>query len=389
MPERTSRMSGEQLHALGKRAASRWASGRNPTLTEAVVEVAKEASGLNVEQVRRVVEFANTEAHSLEFRKQGADRVIDFSGGPASAADVLRSLNDGSAPGSYISGSGDYDRPPAGVKQSSDEEDAMIAALFPHSGHDLPDPLRAARALRSKIAGDRNRGEEVAYRLRGMVGDLIDRLTSHVKEATRDDLPLSEVARAWSSVGPDELVKIAFNEVTARLVREGVLEGFDEVVASLQKTAQVRPLNPAHPLLVEFRDYCEVSEKLAEALEADADALSALEWFDAFEKDAGKEGLLPAALRHLGTASQATEGVGRAVGGALGGETGARLLGMAGKAAPYVGTGLAANEAYRRTLKYNPAVQGAKQTFLSAIPGTQEYNDSEYRYAMGGGGMYP
>jgi hypothetical protein len=389
MPERTSpRMSGEQLHALGKKAAARWASGLNPTLTEAVTEVVKEASGLNVEQVRRVVEFANTEAHGSEFRKQGADRVIDFPGGPASAADVLRSLNDGSAPGSYVGGSGDYDRPPPGVKQASDEEDAMVAALFPHSGHDRPDPLADARALRTKIAGQLNRGEEEAYHLRGMVGDLTDRLAECVKSAAYEGLPLSEVVRAWSSVGPDDLVKVAFNEVTSRLVRGGTFSNFDEVVSSLQKTARARPLNHEHPLLAEFRDYCGVATKLAETLEAGADAKAALEWFDAFEKDAGKEGLLPAALRHLGNAAQVTEGAGRAIGGVLGGETGAQVLGMAGKAAPYVGTGLAANEAYRRTLKYNPAVQGAKQTFLSAVPGTREYNQREYELATGGGGFY-
>lgn len=87
-------VSGEHLEVLGKQAASKWATGEHPTLADAVLEQVKEA-GLSPEQVKRVVEFANTDAYLTEFKKEGANhRFVDFGrSGPADPAEVLKSLN--------------------------------------------------------------------------------------------------------------------------------------------------------------------------------------------------------------------------------------------------------------------------------------------------------
>ncbi len=81
---------------MGKSAAERWSVGAYPSLHEAVVGTVK-CARLSPEQVRRVVEFANTTAYLTEFRKEGmGHKYIDFGeGGPANPSTVLQDLNDG------------------------------------------------------------------------------------------------------------------------------------------------------------------------------------------------------------------------------------------------------------------------------------------------------
>lgn len=104
--------SGEDLEVLGKYAAEQFAKRRCASLSDAVVAAVKEA-GLSPEQVRRVVEFANTNAFLAEHKKEGAvNRYVDFVGGPADPAEVLRDLNDGGGGTVFDRGVADYSLPP-------------------------------------------------------------------------------------------------------------------------------------------------------------------------------------------------------------------------------------------------------------------------------------
>lgn len=104
-------MSGEELEVLGKRASAMYRCG-GCTLNDAVVETVKKA-GLSPEQVKRVVEFANTDAYLKEFEKKGAThKYIDFHGGPANPSEILKDLNDGGGGTVFDTGSGDYMSPP-------------------------------------------------------------------------------------------------------------------------------------------------------------------------------------------------------------------------------------------------------------------------------------
>jgi hypothetical protein len=102
-------VSGEQLEVLGKKAASRYAEGTS--LNEAVVETVKQA-GLSPEQVKRVVEFANTAAYLNEFKKEGSSKAIEFDGGPADPSEVLKDLNDGGGGSVHDPARSDYGNPP-------------------------------------------------------------------------------------------------------------------------------------------------------------------------------------------------------------------------------------------------------------------------------------
>lgn len=110
---------GEELEVLGKHAAKQYAGGACETLNEAVVETVKHA-GLSPEQVRRVIEFANVNAYLTEFGKEGsAHKYIEFHGGPADPAEVLRDLNDGGGGTIFDRGLADYSIQPEAPKTAS------------------------------------------------------------------------------------------------------------------------------------------------------------------------------------------------------------------------------------------------------------------------------
>lgn len=111
--------SGEELEVLGKSAARKYVSGHCPTLNEAVVDTVKHG-GLSPEQVRRVVEFANVNAYLTEFNKEGgAHKYVEFHGGPANPAEVLRDLNDGGGGTVFDRGLADYSHDPEPQKTAA------------------------------------------------------------------------------------------------------------------------------------------------------------------------------------------------------------------------------------------------------------------------------
>lgn len=110
--------SGEELEVLGKKASAMYLCGSCATMNDAVVETVKKA-GLSPEQVRRVIEFANTDAYIKEFEKKGSThKYIAFQGGPANPSEILKDLNDGGGGTVFDRGDGHYDQAPMHKKAS-------------------------------------------------------------------------------------------------------------------------------------------------------------------------------------------------------------------------------------------------------------------------------
>ena len=163
-------VSGEELETFGKHAADLYGAGTSPTLNEAVVETIKSA-GLAPEQVRRVVEFANTHAFITEFKKEGtANKYVVFDGGPAEVNSVLQDLNDGGGGTVFDRGTLDYSHTPK-VKTASvggmnktasaqNEADDILAQAFAvdRQASPLPfaNPLGDVQDMRYKLAGVRD-----------------------------------------------------------------------------------------------------------------------------------------------------------------------------------------------------------------------------------------
>jgi len=383
--------SGEYLEVLGKRAAAHWSNGEYKTLTDAVTQTVKQAQ-LSPEQVRRVVEFANTSAYLDEFKKEGTThRVIDFPGGPADVSEILRDLNDGGGGTVFDRGTSDYDSAPSEVrKEASFKAEEELLALFGKSAEaDLPyaNPHEPVIDLRDKLAGAAEHLRAQISGLEVMYADLGDSLYQQVKQAALAGTPLGHIMQAWESVTPsDAHIKEAFAVVTPRLLEEGVFRDVSAMTGSIDKTASAKIVNPTHPLVQGFSDFAETLSKLAELHAAYADVQEHLASTGAYIKTAESwaEKAYDATTGAARRAGQATHPF---VEKALG--TGAANVAKGLITyAPHAALGIGAAELYTH-LKHSPnpvarAARGTGNLILRNIPGTEEYYQHQYDAASGG-----
>lgn len=365
-------VSGEHLEVLGKQASSKWSSGECPTLNDAVVETVKHA-GLSPEQVKRVVEFANTDAYLREFKKEGSDhKYIDFgTPGPANASDVLKDLNDGGGGSVFDRGTLDYDGPPPEKTAASAIAERHFTEVFsaPEAPMLQADPFREVMDLKDKLAGAYNNlGSEIET-LELQYADVADRMYGEVKQAALNGVTLGQVLQAWSSVAPTaDFAKVAFQLFTPRLLREQVFGSAGELTGSMAKTASESSMvNEAHPLVLGFKEYCETLQKLAEFRSTREDVRGHVANLTAFLKQA--DGVIPAVWNAAKGVSRATgKGVGGAVKALSGSEQAGDLTEGAIAHAPHLAALLAANEA-KLHLEGSPAFHHV----MSVVPGTQEH----------------
>lgn len=376
-------MSGDHLEVLGKKAAADWLGGHAPSLTEAVVSVIKTAqAGLSPEQVKRVVEFANTDAFLREFKKEGAGhRVVDFGeAGPAGVGDVLGALNQGGHDVVSDRGTADYREQPPETKVASARAEHDLFALFAPTGPtEFPEhnPYEEVMELRDKLAAaEDNLGAQVDL-LEVLYAELADRLYGNIKQAALSGTSLGEILQAWQDVTPSaEYVKVAFQLFTPRLLREGVFHSHKALGQSIEKTGQARMVNQAHPLVAGFREYCDTLAKLAELRPTREDLRTSLGQMTNFLKHAG----LVDTVERLHEGSKA---IGKKVAPVLSEHLGpgaGRAAELAGAAAVPVAGLIGANEV-RRKLKHSPTANRV----MSVVPGTDAYQQREWELMQRGG----
>jgi hypothetical protein len=304
-------VTGEHLEVLGKQASARFMSGESKDLSTAVIETVKHAH-LSPEQVQRVVEFANTDAYLKEFKKEGQEhKYIDFGHGKlANASEILKELNAGGGGSVFDAGMGDYHAPPSkaktasaqgedGVKtagakssQAANDFDEKLAELFlvgsSEPEYPYAEPLAPVVELHEKLAAcerhisDQISGCEIMY------ADLADSFYNRVKQAALGGAELGEIVQALGGVAPStEHMKVAFQLITPRLLREGVFSSTDAVESSLQKVAGDKMVNHEHPMLVDFEEFCEVLSKLAHLRKGQTEAAEAVGGVMRIIKEAG------------------------------------------------------------------------------------------------------
>lgn len=381
-------VSGEELEVMGKHAADCYLCGSFDTLNEAVVETVKQA-GLSPEQVKRVIEFANTSAYLQEFKKEGSHKYIQFHGGPANPSEVLKDLNDGGGGTVFDRGMADYDQPPpempkqaelarsnmsalglektAASYESTDEAALREAFSVDEQEYPYADPWQDSVVMRDKLASaiDAVRSELSECEVDFMT--ICDDLYHQVKQASLNGVPLGHVLQAWSEVVPGPgFVKVAFQRIGPRLVTEEVLTS-EEFAADLEKTASGLP-NLDHPLVGSFSAFCLQLEKMAQARVALEELSTEHDRIDGFLKKA--QGIVGAAKKGFGAAKQLARRAAPTVGKAVGGKPGE----YAAKGVEYAPEALAtlgALEAYDRA-KYSP-LGGVVRGIKARVPGTQEH----------------
>lgn len=378
-------LTGEDLEIFGKEAANKYTRGEY-TLTEAVVETVKKA-GLSPEQVKRVAEFANTDAFLQEFRKEGESKVVEFDGGPADYSEILKDLNDGGGGTVFDTGS-DYKMPPPNVAKTASRnmdkmgtEETKLAEAFSVVEKPLPynDPYREAMDMRDKLASAYANLTYELSQLELEYADVGACLVEQVKQAALSGVELGQIVSAWSHVSDEPaFVKAAFSMMTPRLVDNEVFPSKDKIGESLLKTANAGVVNRDHPMLHDYERYCSTLLKLAETRAAQEEAHKSLGQMVTFlKKTAGKTGWIPGGIKAITGAAKDVAPHAERFGKAVGGETVGKVLGTATKYSPHAAAALGAEEVYQRT-KRSPVVQGA----LGRVPGTTAYYRRQYKLAQ-------
>lgn len=239
-----------QLESLGKTAA-RFAETGDLSLTDAVVQTVGRED-LNPEQVRRVVEYANTEAFNRKFASTaGSMRAVHIDGGPADPVSVLQSLNNAARPREVVVDSFEYSMPPDFGKESS----LSFSSTDRTSGGVLKDVDNLQRQLAS-AHDELTQGMEASKA--AMNGHLVE-LGDYVKRASLQGATPSDIISAWAQIHP-EMAKTA-------LARTQQFMRTDNV-----KVAG-RSINPAHPVVQQFDAFV----KAASSYAAHHDALMSTE----------------------------------------------------------------------------------------------------------------
>ena len=251
------------------------------------------------------------------------------------------------------------------------------------------DPFQDSIAMREKLATTRDNLNSDLSSLEIDYMTIGDHLYDLVKQAALEGTPLGHIIQAWQDITPGEgYVKCAFQIVGPRLVEQEVFRSLDGVAESLTKTAAAQAMpNHEHPLLKTFAAFCTQLDKMASVRgvrDEVADYFDRIDWFiksagalgDAARKVTKGGGLLGKAWGGAGQLGEALSGPAKAVGGVIGGSTGANVAeGIARhgpRAALALGGGIAAKKGYDRVVKYGP-LQVPMRLIKEQIPGTREY----------------
>lgn len=249
------------LQMLGKQAAALHEK-EGSSLSDSVVRVIGEEE-LGPEHARRVCEFANQAAFQNEWEKGGSVRNIEFDGGPADPAVVLRDMHDGARqPAERVTS--DYDTPPP-IKLAADRrvEEEIFAGHTDSNPHPtevapgMPDMVRlrdtivgAQDHIFSKIAGLEVTKEAVGLEMADLVTDEVLRGTS-----------LYKVANAWTHFTDD---RPSFQEALDTAVARMTERGLNEELL-VEKTAAVdtgKIPNPAHPVISRFIEFTKLATQI-------------------------------------------------------------------------------------------------------------------------------
>jgi hypothetical protein len=394
----------EHLEVLAKRASSSYLNGEVATMNDAVLGVVKTA-GLNQEQLRRVIEIANTSTYLREFSKQGSvHKVIHFKGGPADPSFIIKECSAGVPLREFSRGSADYSQPPKEKKASVSSNVRVerefwnkFASAGPEAaGDQYPDanPLGEVERLHDKLASEHSHITAQISGLEGVFEDANEALYQQIKQAALHEVPLSDVVFVLGTLGQNEHIKLAFSGIMPRLVREGVFTDLS-LVHSLEKNAHIEPqdeVNDGHPMLEAFGAFCESLDKLAELRAAQREYGQGVAELREFMKMADNPGLLSKAwgyatrgADHLAPKVQA--GVARLTGDGEFGTLASQAAGSAVKHLPHAALGAAGLEAYKH-VAYNPKMQEAQRFVNRNIPGTGAWNEHVQGIQMGMGDPY-
>lgn len=249
----------ERLQLLGKQASVRYVEGGG-SLTDAVADVLRDEGGLNQEHVKRVVENANNYAFESMFQKQaGSHRVINFEGGPADPATVMRELGVMSEPIKEKTAArrAVVHRSERFVPGMEGLEDAFSRSLEKSASasvgsYPYENPHRELFELRETVG----RAKEELLTKMGSLNiayeDAANRLYKEARQVVLNGHSPAVVSRVISAISPhSNFTKLALKKIS---------EAFDaDHPAVMDKTKTAGMINMNHPMCVAFHDFVKVA----------------------------------------------------------------------------------------------------------------------------------
>lgn len=230
-------------------------------LTDAVVN-AIGREDLGPEHTRRVCEFANQEAFQREWEKGGSVRNVEFKGGPADPAVVLRELNDGARPDTIRVS--DYDEPPTKVARADRRVEEEIFGKYAQPmvhPSEVPSLMPGMHRLHQTAVGAR---EHIMSKLSSLevTKEAVARdLGDAVADSVLSGNSLHKIASAWSHFcDRQDLFKEALDVSLARMSERGVQ--IDEGVEKNASASVGQIPNPRHPLIERFRAFIKVAAQV-------------------------------------------------------------------------------------------------------------------------------
>lgn len=247
-----------KLQLLGKQAAALYTEQRTP-LSEAVVSVIGHED-LGPEHTRRICEFANQEAFQREWEKGGSVRNVEFKGGPADPAFVLRDMHDGARQDAIRVS--DYDEPPEKIARADSRVENEIFGKYAQTmvhpsevASGMPDLHR----LRQTISGA---SDHVFSKMSSLetakIAAALD-LGETVTDAVLSGTSLHKIASAWAHYADRRDFDDAMSVSLQRMRERGVPESVMEKTANAEPTGSIP--NPEHPLIAKFAAFTKISKQ--------------------------------------------------------------------------------------------------------------------------------
>lgn len=224
------------LSALGTSAA-RLAETSGLSLTEAVVHTIGQMK-LSTEQVRRVVEATNIEAFNKKYSSMSGNfRAVHIDDGPADPSVVLQSVST-QQPQALTVDALEYSMPPGLTKRAS-------------VGTFVVDRTRGGvmqeiRELQSKLSSAHDELIQSAESSKGLLEDLLEKLSKDVRSASLEGAAPAEIFEAWARVDID--------------TAEQVFEKMSGLMKPNKKVAS-RQIRPDATVVVTFSEFAKEAQR--------------------------------------------------------------------------------------------------------------------------------
>lgn len=273
------KLSPEMLEMMGKEAANRFLDKGIP-LNESISKLAASHDDISHDQVKRVVEFANT---AVYLKKHDNSKLAGASSSYpqfelADAGRIIQDLSDGARSTVTTKTDLDYARLPTKSKTASAKTDfnldALVDLFAPKNPEldqytkeaaiqDLMDTKNALESLKENLE---NSYYPMTHSLESIKEEYYDMTKRHVL----DGGSFSDIlATARSTGAEDAKIASVISPVAQRLIKEKVasVDQLKVATRNLEKVAH-RVVNSSHPFVTSFAAILTLQEEMAKTAEA-------------------------------------------------------------------------------------------------------------------------